>query len=109
MLEVYSFPFNKVNRLQPGRSASAQDDGVYGAKPCLKLAATKDEACGGYGWRLRLLAPVIRSDGFTMLRRSQLNRLTQPETFLWSTGIEDTFITDPWPGTGRTLDEYELT
>jgi hypothetical protein len=29
--------------------------------------------------------------------------------FLWATGIEDTFITDPWPSTGRTLDEYELT
>src|SRR5205085_8168088 len=29
--------------------------------------------------------------------------------FLWATGIEDTFITDPWPATGRTLDEYELT
>ena len=30
-------------------------------------------------------------------------------SFLWATGIEDTFITDPWPATGRTLDEYELT
>jgi beta-glucosidase len=29
--------------------------------------------------------------------------------FLWATGIEDTFITDPWPSTGRTLEEYELT
>lgn len=29
--------------------------------------------------------------------------------FLWATGIEDTFITHPWPATGRTLDEYELT
>jgi beta-glucosidase/6-phospho-beta-glucosidase/beta-galactosidase len=29
--------------------------------------------------------------------------------FLWATGIEDTFITDPWPATGRTLEEYELT
>src|SRR5205085_4866994 len=29
--------------------------------------------------------------------------------FLWATGIEDTFITAPWPATGRTLDEYELT
>lgn len=29
--------------------------------------------------------------------------------FVWATGIEDTFITDPWPATGRTLDEYELT
>jgi beta-glucosidase len=31
------------------------------------------------------------------------------ETFHWATGIEDTFITAPWPATGRTLDEYELT
>jgi beta-glucosidase len=42
-----------------------------------------------------------------MLRRSQLRRLT--ESFHWATGIEDTFITAPWPRTGRTLDEYELT
>ena len=33
----------------------------------------------------------------------------EPETFFWATGIEDTFITAPWPATGRTLDEYELT
>ena len=43
------------------------------------------------------------------LRRSQLDTLLQPDAFLWATGIEDTFITDPWPTTGRTLDEYELT
>ena len=24
-------------------------------------------------------------------------------------GIEDTFIADPYPATGKTLDEYELT
>jgi beta-glucosidase/6-phospho-beta-glucosidase/beta-galactosidase len=35
--------------------------------------------------------------------------MTEPETFVWATGIEDTFITAPWPKTGRTLDEYELT
>ena len=29
--------------------------------------------------------------------------------FWWATGIEDTFITEPWHLTGRTLDEYELT
>ena len=29
--------------------------------------------------------------------------------FLWAGGIEDTFIADPYPLTGRTLDEYELT
>jgi beta-glucosidase/6-phospho-beta-glucosidase/beta-galactosidase len=33
----------------------------------------------------------------------------EPETFFWATGIEDTFITAPWPASGRTLDEYELT
>jgi beta-glucosidase/6-phospho-beta-glucosidase/beta-galactosidase len=43
------------------------------------------------------------------LSRSQLSSLTAPERFYWATGIEDTFITDPWPATGRTLDEYELT
>lgn len=45
----------------------------------------------------------------TLLRRSRLERLTGPDTFIWATGIEDTFITAPWPATGRTLDEYELT
>jgi beta-glucosidase/6-phospho-beta-glucosidase/beta-galactosidase len=45
----------------------------------------------------------------TLLRQSQLLRLTDPQTFVWATGIEDTFITEPWPKTGRTLDEYELT
>ena len=29
--------------------------------------------------------------------------------FLWCAGIEDTFIADPFPATGKTLDEYELT
>ncbi|WP_052954542.1 family 1 glycosylhydrolase [Microvirga vignae] len=41
--------------------------------------------------------------------RSQLQRLSAPDAFWWSTGIEDTFITAPHPVTGRTLDEYELT
>jgi beta-glucosidase/6-phospho-beta-glucosidase/beta-galactosidase len=41
--------------------------------------------------------------------RSQLARLVEPGRFCWATGIEDTFITDPWKRTGRTLDEYELT
>ncbi|WP_246505016.1 family 1 glycosylhydrolase [Microvirga antarctica] len=41
--------------------------------------------------------------------RSQLGRLTAPEAFLWMAGIEDTFVTAPWPLTGRTLDEYALT
>lgn len=45
----------------------------------------------------------------TLLRHSQLGRLLERETFFWATGIEDTFITAPWPKTGRTLDEYELT
>src|SRR5581483_9531899 len=43
------------------------------------------------------------------LRRSKLDQLTGPTAFMWSAGIEDTFIVDPWPGTGRILDEYELT
>jgi beta-glucosidase/6-phospho-beta-glucosidase/beta-galactosidase len=43
------------------------------------------------------------------LPRSQLNELTSPDAFWWATGIEDTFITAPWPPTGRTLDEYALT
>jgi beta-glucosidase/6-phospho-beta-glucosidase/beta-galactosidase len=40
---------------------------------------------------------------------SNLSQLTSPQAFLWTTGIEDTFITAPHPRTGRTLDEYELT
>ncbi|MGZ4973403.1 MAG: family 1 glycosylhydrolase [Limisphaerales bacterium] len=43
------------------------------------------------------------------LKQSEIDALTSPEAFLWLTGIEDTFITAPWPKTGRTLDEYELT
>lgn len=31
------------------------------------------------------------------------------DTFLWCAGIEDTFISDPYIKTGKTLDEYELT
>jgi len=42
-------------------------------------------------------------------RRSQMPLLTAPDAFWWSTGIEDTFITEPWPSNGRILDEYELT
>ncbi|MBZ6075338.1 family 1 glycosylhydrolase [Microvirga puerhi] len=45
----------------------------------------------------------------TLPSRSQLHRLTAPDAFWWSTGIEDTFITAPHAATGRTLDEYELT
>ncbi|HJQ83029.1 MAG TPA: family 1 glycosylhydrolase [Candidatus Binatia bacterium] len=41
--------------------------------------------------------------------RSSLDRLVAPGAFRWATGIEDTFITAPWPGSGRSLDEYELT
>jgi beta-glucosidase/6-phospho-beta-glucosidase/beta-galactosidase len=41
--------------------------------------------------------------------RSRLAQLTQPGGFCWATGIEDTFISEAWPATGRTLDEYELT
>lgn len=42
-------------------------------------------------------------------RYSQRGALAEPEAFFWAAGIEDTFITEPWPKTGRTLDEYELT
>jgi beta-glucosidase len=38
-----------------------------------------------------------------------LEELSRPDAFAWATGIEDTFITAPWPQSGRTLDEYELT
>jgi beta-glucosidase len=41
--------------------------------------------------------------------RSRLASLHDPDAFMWAAGIEDTFITDPWHRTGRTLDEYELT
>lgn len=43
------------------------------------------------------------------LTRSHVSSLTEALAFLWATGVEDTFVTDPWPATGRTLDEYELT
>src|SRR3954469_20227835 len=43
------------------------------------------------------------------LRQGDRFRFLVPDEFLWLTGIEDTFITSPWPKTGRTLDEYELT
>jgi beta-glucosidase/6-phospho-beta-glucosidase/beta-galactosidase len=42
-------------------------------------------------------------------RASRLEHLIRDDAFWWATGIEDTFITAPWPATGRTLDEYELT
>ncbi|HZV36880.1 MAG TPA: family 1 glycosylhydrolase, partial [Verrucomicrobiae bacterium] len=42
-----------------------------------------------------------------VLTHNSLGRLT--DGFFWSAGIEDTFIVDPWPKTGRMLDEYELT
>ena len=44
-----------------------------------------------------------------MNRSSPPLALPTAHDFLWATGIEDTFITEPDPGTGRTLDEYELT
>jgi beta-glucosidase len=43
------------------------------------------------------------------LRKSSLNKMLAGGAFFWASGIEDTFITHPWPSTGRTLDEYELT
>ena len=44
-----------------------------------------------------------------MTRSEFIEQLRDPARFFWATGIEDTFITEPWPATGRTLDEYELT
>src|SRR3954469_6813148 len=43
------------------------------------------------------------------LRSSNVESLLAPDRFLWAAGIEDTFITFPWPATGRTLDEDQLT
>jgi beta-glucosidase len=44
------------------------------------------------------------------MRRHDFLPLPQgPDDFIWATGIEDTFIIDPWPASGRTLEEYELT
>lgn len=40
---------------------------------------------------------------------SQLAALNRPDYFLWATGIEDSFVTAPWPQNGRIMDEYELT
>ena len=44
-----------------------------------------------------------------VLKYSDFRQILNPASFFWAAGIEDTFITHPWPGTGRTLDEYELT
>ena len=41
--------------------------------------------------------------------RSGLDSLKRSDVFLWATGIEDTFVSDPHAKTGRTLDEYALT
>jgi beta-glucosidase len=54
-------------------------------------------------------SPVAASPLRALPKRSQLARLRAPDAFWWATGIEDTFITEPWHLTGRTLDEYELT
>lgn len=43
------------------------------------------------------------------IRRDRLDAVLEPDAFIWSAGIEDTFITAPSTKTGRTLDEYELT
>src|SRR5437899_3777716 len=56
------------------------------------------------------LAVWLQTGTITMaLLQSNLGQLTDPGSFLWSVGLEDTFITAPWPQTGRILDEYELT
>lgn len=56
---------------------------------------------------MRLRVPFSVQKG--ILKQSNLAASTSPDRFLWAAGIEDTFITAPWPDTGRTLDEYELT
>ncbi len=38
-----------------------------------------------------------------------LANLAKPGSFIWATGIEDTFVADPHARTGRCMDEYELT
>src|SRR5689334_19908688 len=43
------------------------------------------------------------------MERLGLRQGVGADSFFWATGIEDTFITEPHPLTGRTLDEYELT
>jgi beta-glucosidase/6-phospho-beta-glucosidase/beta-galactosidase len=45
----------------------------------------------------------------TAARPRPLEECLSSGGFLWLTGIEDTFITAPFPRTKRTLDEYELT
>ena len=45
----------------------------------------------------------------TTASHSTLEQLLGPDQFFWAAGIEDTFITAPYPKTNRTLDEYELT
>ena len=56
-------------------------------------------------WRARV-AESLREMPIT---QTSLAALRDPAAFMWAAGIEDTFITAPWPKTGRTLDEYELT
>ncbi len=50
--------------------------------------------------------PARAADAIT---RSNLDSLLASDFFMWSTGIEDTFITDPHRKTARALDEYALT
>src|SRR5438094_181215 len=72
-----------------------------------------------------MLPPLFRCSGIRTVRPEHLNTRTPDmslpnradflrlprgtDPFIWATGIEDTFIVDPHPVTGRTLDEYELT
>ena len=65
----------------------------------MRASATADKPALARGGMQRQALP----------KRSQLGRLRDPDAFWWATGIEDTFITEPWHLTGRTLDEYELT
>ncbi len=89
-----------------GRSENAREpDGLRGATPASRVIPWRIGPPGG----LDASTSNRFETTMTLLRQSSLPRLTEPDTFLWATGIEDTFITAPWPQTGRTLDEYELT
>jgi beta-glucosidase/6-phospho-beta-glucosidase/beta-galactosidase len=48
-------------------------------------------------------------DGEELAHPSSILHLPSSPSFIWCTGIEDTFITAPHTVTSRTLDEYELT
>src|SRR5579862_2642458 len=58
----------------------------------------------------KALRRTMGSEGTTRLvPRSQLKRLLHQDSFLWCTGVEDTFVFEPHARTRRALDEYDLT